>query len=83
MAYHCPRCGKIRRENPERPPLYYVPREAPDESDNTEVSRVSMCRGCTDPLYICDGYDPQLRDPFWPDFAHPRWLSCEQLYSKG
>lgn len=32
-----------------------------------------------DPEYLnCspDGY----REPFWPSFAHPTWLSCDQLY---
>lgn len=26
-------------------------------------------------------YNSSCRDPFWPEFAHPRWLSCQRLYS--
>ncbi|MCI9457606.1 MAG: hypothetical protein HFE44_11620 [Oscillospiraceae bacterium] len=34
----------------------------------------------------CDGcgcYPSECRDPFWPSFSHPRWLSLETLYSSS
>lgn len=37
-----------------------------------------------DLVYGCDGcgyYRSCNRDPFWPSFSHPRWLSLESLYS--
>lgn len=29
----------------------------------------------------CGNAVAQTRDPFWPSFARPRWLSCSELYS--
>lgn len=36
---------------------------------------------CCDPLSGCQEYNLANRDRFWPTFAHPRWLSCRELYS--
>ncbi len=38
-------------------------------------------RLCCDPNGVCCCYDCRCRDPFWPHFAHPRWLCCKDLYS--
>ncbi len=37
-------------------------------------------RLCCDPNGVCCYYDCRCRDPFWPHFAHPRWLCCKDLY---
>lgn len=38
---------------------------------------------CCDPLDGCQERNIANRDTFWPTFAHPRWLSCDQLYSRN
>ena len=40
-------------------------------------------RLCCDPDGCCCYYPAGDRDPFWPDFAHPRWLTCRDLYRGG
>ncbi len=40
-------------------------------------------RLCTDPNGCAYLYPCECRDPFWPEFAHPRSLCCSQLYRKG
>lgn len=37
---------------------------------------------CCDPGCGCREYNIADRCPFWPTFAHPRWLSCDQLYGR-
>jgi hypothetical protein len=67
MPNRCPRCGRERTVAPVTP--------ATEELHvNTELS----CS--TDPAYSCKGNPSRRRDPFWPRFAHPRWLSCKELY---
>ena len=36
---------------------------------------------CCDNRTGCNIFNAALRDPFWPSFAHPRWLSCSALHS--
>lgn len=31
----------------------------------------------------CKAYPLQTRNPFWPEFAHPSWLSCQALYNQA
>ena len=35
---------------------------------------------CCDQNGRCCYYRAADRDPFWPSFSHPRWLSCSELY---
>ena len=38
-------------------------------------------RLCCDPNGCCCKYPCSWRNPFWPEFAHPRWLCCKDLYN--
>lgn len=40
-------------------------------------------RPCTDQNGCTAFYRPECRDGFWPDFSHPRWLCCKDLYNAG
>lgn len=40
-------------------------------------------RPCTDENGCTALYPAECRDGFWPDFAHPRWLCCRDLYNAG
>ena len=35
---------------------------------------------CCDQNGCCGMYLRCCRNPFWPSFAHPSWLCCNQLY---
>ena len=37
-------------------------------------------RMCCDQNGCCGMYPQDCRNTFWPDFAHPRWLCCRDLY---
>ena len=37
-------------------------------------------RTCVDSNGCAYKYPSCCRDPFWPNFTHPRWLSCSYLY---
>lgn len=37
-------------------------------------------RVCCDEDGCCGMYPEDCRNTFWPDFTHPRWLSCRELY---
>ena len=37
-------------------------------------------RICRDQNGFCGMYPADCRNRFWPDFAHPRWLCCQDLY---
>lgn len=38
---------------------------------------------CCDPCVGLLEYRLDGRDPFWPAFARPRWLSCDELYGRS
>ncbi len=38
-------------------------------------------RICCDANGCCCKYPCSCRNPFWPEFAHPRWLCCRDLYN--
>ncbi len=38
-------------------------------------------RLCVDANGCRAEYPVDCRDPFWPEFSHPRWLTCAELYS--
>lgn len=38
-------------------------------------------RVCCDECGCCRKYPCQWRNPFWPEFAKPRWLCCKDLYN--
>ena len=40
----------------------------------------SSYRVCCDPNGTCCLYPCCCRNQFWPNFAHPRWLCCADLY---
>lgn len=42
---------------------------------NTDIL-LKTCYDGSGPSY----YDARKRCVFWPSFAHPRWLTCEELY---
>ena len=44
-----------------------------EDADETDAAACTDYRGTR--LYSTDA-----RDPFWPFFAHPRWLNCDMLY---
>lgn len=37
-------------------------------------------RICCDESGCCGLFPEDCRNIFWPDFAHPRWLCCKDLY---
>ena len=37
-------------------------------------------RMCCDQDGTCGMYPEACRNTFWPDFSHPRWLCCKDLY---
>lgn len=39
-------------------------------------------RVCCDSDGCCGLYPEACRNRFWPDFSHPRFLSCDQLYNR-
>lgn len=45
-----------------------------------EVLASHEYRLCTDQNGCFASYPVECRDSFWPSFAHPRWLCCEDLY---
>ena len=45
-----------------------------------EDNNVTRYRVCCDENGCCR-YPCSCRNPYWPEFAHPRWLSCEDLYN--
>lgn len=47
------------------------------KKDSCAVTR----RLCCDRDGGCCLYPESCRDNFWPEFAHPRWLCCKDLYS--
>jgi len=82
MARRCPRCGGIasagrihsHREGITGPP------EAAAVDFAPEAEAPQKNHACFDPGYTCKDYPARARDPFWPLFAHPRWLTCRELY---
>lgn len=47
----------------------------------SELSERCIPVTCCDNLCGCREFNLLHRSPFWPAFAHPRWLSCQQLYT--
>ncbi len=41
----------------------------------------SKCRICCDQNGCCRVYPCSWRNSYWPEFAHPRWLCCRDLYN--
>ncbi|MGI5894052.1 MAG: hypothetical protein ACOX6P_05590 [Candidatus Merdivicinus sp.] len=41
----------------------------------------SRCRICCDQDGCCRIYPCSWRNKFWPEFCHPRWLCCRDLYN--
>lgn len=39
------------------------------------------CRLCCDQNGCCRIYPCTWRNSFWPEFSHPRWLCCRDLYN--
>ena len=37
-------------------------------------------RLCCDQNDCCGMYPESCRNSFWPEFSHPRWLCCKDLY---
>lgn len=46
------------------------------------TARERAVRTCCD-AYGCGDYAAEGRGGFWPAFAHPRWLSCDELYCRS
>jgi len=40
-------------------------------------------RLCCDNSGCCCLYPASCRNKFWPEFSHPRWLCCKDLYDGG
>lgn len=38
---------------------------------------------CCDKNGCCCWYPAKCRNDFWPEFTHPRWLCCVDLYSEN
>lgn len=45
----------------------------PTEPPKPGYERCCDATGCAD-------YKAEHRNPYWPKFAHPKWLSCAELY---
>lgn len=42
-----------------------------------------LVRSCCDrAINGCVEYDTRARCPYWPSFARPRWLTCDELHSR-
>lgn len=71
----CCQCGNARNAN--------VP-ECGDrigrELYGAPVADEAITTTCSDPCTGRREYPIDQRNPFWPTFARPRWLTCEQLY---
>ena len=39
-------------------------------------------RLCCDENGRCCRYPANWRNSFWPEFSHPRWLCCQDLYDQ-
>ena len=89
MAQRCPRCagaeaGHAHSRRKGRIHRCFAGNKhsdvstAVDEVLAPENSEPIHC--CFEPEYTCQGFPPEARDPFWPTFAHPRWLCCRKLY---
>lgn len=37
-------------------------------------------RRCCDQNGCCGMFPEKCRNIYWPDFSHPRWLCCKDLY---
>lgn len=46
-------------------------------ADEQAVVLTTCCDACG-----CREFRLDRRNPFWPTFARPRWLSCDALYSR-
>lgn len=42
----------------------------------------TMYQLCCDENGCCCQYPAAWRNRFWPEFAHPRWLCCKELYNE-
>lgn len=49
--------------------------------DCRAVERQLEYRVCCNPNGTCCRYPCCCRNRFWPNFAHPRWLCCADLYN--
>lgn len=38
---------------------------------------------CCDPEHGYRHFNAARRCEYWPSFAHPRWLTCEEIYNKS
>ena len=85
MARRCSRCGKNAsvRAHPRRGGIANANTGAPkDDNVNFDFAEEHLEHHyCSlDPSYTCPDFPTIARDPYWPNFAHPRWLSCRDLY---
>ena len=83
MARKCPRCGRgspVGRAHPHREGIAGTGVSAATINNHSRERVSENVPVCFDPGYTCEGYPLYARDPFWPTFAHPRWLSCRELY---
>lgn len=73
----CCKCGRECNNAPENiADSFYTNVNACNIRTNPPI-----CTSCCDPYNGCALYPLAKRNPFWPTFAHPRWLSCAALYS--
>ncbi len=49
---------------------------------NCCYNSISQFTVCCDPNGVCCFYNKCDRNKFWPEFAHPTWLPCKDLYTK-
>lgn len=47
----------------------------------TESTAENELQRCCDQNGCCCLYPAGCRNPYWPEFTHPRWLCCKDLYS--
>ncbi|HIT09079.1 MAG TPA: hypothetical protein IAB55_08340 [Candidatus Merdivicinus faecavium] len=48
---------------------------------NACCEKSHKCRLCCDQNGCCRIYPCTWRNSFWPEFTHPRWLCCRDLYN--
>lgn len=59
-----------------------TPPESVAEELYSGISEEIVVLPCCDSVNGCGEYNAGRRCTYWPSFAHPRWLSCQELYDR-
>lgn len=58
-----------------------IPSGSTSEEMYTEITPEILMARCCDEVTGCKEFETERRNSFWPSFAHPRWLTCRELFS--